>query len=76
MTLGGVRHPIKALGSRVRAHRKALGLSQEKLAHAADMHQTYVSSLEQGRRNPSFLSLLRIARALKTTPAKLLGGIS
>jgi len=66
------RQPLKALGSAVRRRRQELGLSQEKLAHAADCHQTWVSSLERGRRNPSVLSLLRIARALKTTPAELM----
>ncbi|MCK6478667.1 MAG: helix-turn-helix transcriptional regulator [Planctomycetes bacterium] len=67
--------PLQALGVSIRDRRKSLGVSQEKLAHAAGASQSYVSSLECGRRNPSFLSLLRIARALKTTPAELLGGL-
>jgi len=70
-----VRDPLTALGSNVRARRRALGLSQETVAHAVDMQQTHLSRLELGRRNVSFMTLLRIARALKTTPAELATGI-
>ncbi len=40
------------------------GLSQEDLAHAAGVHQTYLSGVERGRRNPSLLILERLAKAL------------
>jgi len=44
--------------------RRAKGLTQEELAHLADVHQTYLSDLERGRRNPSIVVLDRIAQAL------------
>jgi transcriptional regulator with XRE-family HTH domain len=44
--------------------RRDKGLSQEALAHAADVHQTYVSDLERGKRNPSILVLDRLAKAI------------
>jgi transcriptional regulator with XRE-family HTH domain len=64
--------PLQHFGSRVRAERERLGLSQEELALRADLHRTYVGSVERGERNISLLNLLRIARALGVSPADLL----
>lgn len=44
--------------------RKAKGLSQEELAHRAEVHQTYLSGVERGKRNASIVVLTRIATAL------------
>jgi transcriptional regulator with XRE-family HTH domain len=44
--------------------RREKGLSQEDVAHAADVHQTYLSGVEGGKRNPSIDVLGRIAKAL------------
>lgn len=52
------------VGLNVQALRRERGLSQEELAHRAAMHQTYLSGVERGRRNPSVLVLARIADAL------------
>ena len=43
MTLRGV------LATNLKRFRLAAGLSQEELAHRADIDRTYVSSLERGR---------------------------
>jgi transcriptional regulator with XRE-family HTH domain len=61
-----------ALGRRVRALREKLGLSQEQLAERAQLHWTYVSEIERGRRNPSLNILGRLARALDVPLSKLL----
>jgi transcriptional regulator with XRE-family HTH domain len=53
------------VGLNLQALRKAKGLSQEELAHRADIHQTYLSGVERGRRNPSVLVLARIAAAME-----------
>ncbi len=45
--------------------RREKGLSQEDIAHRSDIHQTYLSGVEGGKRNPSILVLERIAKALK-----------
>ena len=66
---------LKAFGSRVRTIRESLDWSQEQLAEHADLHRTYISGLERGERNVSALNILRLARALKTTPGKLLDDI-
>jgi transcriptional regulator with XRE-family HTH domain len=59
----------------VRAKRDAKELSQEKLAELADLDRTYISSVERGARNISMLSVVRIAKALKTSAAELCEGI-
>ena len=38
-------------------------LSQEEVAQCADIHQTYLSGVETGKRNPSILVVERIAKA-------------
>lgn len=48
----------------VRRARRAAGLSQEGLAAVAGLDRTYVSGLENGRRNPTLITLDRLANAL------------
>ncbi len=60
------------LGANVKRLRQAKGLSQEELAFEADMHRTYVSGIERGRRNPTITVLERLANALKATSSDLL----
>lgn len=52
------------LGLRIRALREGCAFSQEELAHRAAIHVTYLSGLENGKRNPSLLVLVRLANAL------------
>jgi len=52
------------IGLNLQGLRRDRGFSQEELAHRAQMHQTYLSGIERGRRNPSALVLDRIAQAL------------
>lgn len=54
----------KRVGLNLRRLREAKGLTQEELAHQADVHQTYLSGVEGGKRNPSIVVLNRIATAL------------
>ena len=57
----------------LREARQAKGLSQEALADAADLHRTYVGSVERGERNISIDNIERLAHALGVTAASLLG---
>jgi transcriptional regulator with XRE-family HTH domain len=67
-----IRHPaLTALGSNVRRQRQRKTLTQEKLAACADLDPTYISGIERGVRNPSILSVVRIAKALGTTVSSL-----
>jgi transcriptional regulator with XRE-family HTH domain len=62
---------IRAVAANVRQARKAIGLSQEGLALAAEVDRTYVSQVERAKRNITLVVLARLARALRTTPAAL-----
>jgi transcriptional regulator with XRE-family HTH domain len=57
-------HLIK-LGQKIKKHREALNLSQEALAHKCDFDRTYISLLERGKRNPSYLNLLKLCKGLE-----------
>ncbi|WP_269717201.1 helix-turn-helix domain-containing protein [Caulobacter sp. NIBR2454] len=59
------------LGQAIRKQREALGLSQEKLAEKCGFDRTYISMIERGTRNPSFLNLLRLADGLSTSVSTL-----
>jgi transcriptional regulator with XRE-family HTH domain len=63
---------IKVVAETVRRARKAAGLSQEDLALEAGLDRTYISQVERGKRNVTIVVLARIAKALKTTPDRLL----
>ena len=56
----------------LRFARKQLGLSQEQLAELANLHRTYIGSVERGERNISIDNIEALARALKKTCAELL----
>lgn len=59
------------LGEAIRRSREELALSQEELADAADMHITHLGGLERGVRNPSYATLLKLAKALRIEPGAL-----
>jgi transcriptional regulator with XRE-family HTH domain len=53
-----------AFAKALRSHRKAKGISRERLAHAAGLHRTYVGLIERGQRNPTLDAAHALARAL------------
>ena len=63
---------LVTLGRTIRERRKQLGLTIEGLALEAEIDMTYMSSIERGFRNPSFLVMLRIAKVLQTKLGELL----
>jgi transcriptional regulator with XRE-family HTH domain len=70
----GSRHKssrLRAFGQAVRALRLRAGLSQEALAEKADLHRTYVGSVERGERNISLLNIYALAGALKVDACSL-----
>jgi transcriptional regulator with XRE-family HTH domain len=64
----GVRERVALNLQRLRREK---GLSQEELADRAQIHQTYLSGVERGRRNPTITVLQRIAEALDADIADL-----
>ena len=62
---------LRELGRRIRAARKALGLSQEGLAYESDIDRSYIGGVERGERNITFGVLCKIAAALGSDVAAL-----
>ena len=52
--------------------RRQQGLTQEELAFEAKIDLTYMGGIERGKRNPSLLVMVRIAKALSVPLPKLL----
>jgi DNA-binding XRE family transcriptional regulator len=61
-----------AFGVVVRTLRKKLGLSQEVLAHMADIERTHFSAIERGQNQPSLWLILKISKALGVSSADLM----
>jgi transcriptional regulator with XRE-family HTH domain len=64
-----VRHV--AYGRALRQLRTERRLSQEALAHQADLDRTYVSGIERGERNPSLDNVLKLTDALEVRLSEL-----
>jgi len=54
----------KLVGRNVRRIRRKQGLTQERFAVISGFSQQYISGLEQGRRNPTVVTLYELASAL------------
>lgn len=65
----------RILGERVRFYRNKRGLSQEDMAHLAEMHWTNWGKIERGQANPSLTTIVRVAGVLEVDPAKLVSEI-
>jgi transcriptional regulator with XRE-family HTH domain len=59
-------------GEKVREIRKEKGLSQEELAHKADLHRTYIGMIERAEKNITLLNIEKIANALEVNIKELL----
>ena len=60
------------IGKNVRRLREAKGWSQEEYADRADIHRTYVSDIERGRRNPTISVVEKLAKPLDVSAGSLL----
>jgi len=58
---------LAALGEAIRQLRQEAGLSQEQVADLAETDLSQVGGIERGVRNPSYVTLQRLAAALGTT---------
>ncbi|WP_083508439.1 helix-turn-helix domain-containing protein [Aedoeadaptatus coxii] len=61
----------KALGQEIRRLRSSQGYSQEHFAKLSGLDRTYISDVEQGKRNISIESIEKIAKALNVTMSEL-----
>lgn len=67
---------IKVVAKAVLHFRKLDNLSQEELAHLADLDRTYISGVERGVRNISMSSLEQIVNALSISNHEFFSYIS
>ncbi len=67
------RTPLqKAFGMKVRMRRYEIEMTQEELAEKADLHPTYVGSVERGERNIALENIVALAMALGCSPKDLM----
>jgi transcriptional regulator with XRE-family HTH domain len=59
------------LAANIKARRKSLGLTQEKLAEMINTAPTYIAMIEAERRTPSFNMIERLAKALEIEAPEL-----
>ena len=63
---------LVAFGQRVRAMRKAKGLSQEAFADLTRIDRSYMGHIERGEKNVTLIKVFQISDALGISPAELL----
>lgn len=61
----------RCLGQAIVSRRRRLGMSQEQLAEESGVDRSFISSVERGKRNPSFGTVASIANGLKMRYARL-----
>ena len=57
----------KDIGLRIKELRIRLGVSQQELSYRCDLDRTYITSVENGKRNISIVNLEKTAQALEVT---------
>lgn len=62
-------------GKRVKHLRQENELSQEALAHLAELDRTYIPSIEKGERNVSLEVIQKLSKAFRIEISELLKGI-
>lgn len=55
---------LRAAAAEIKARRASLKISQEELAHRAELHRSFVARLEVAQTQPSLAILFRLAEAL------------
>ncbi len=63
---------LNNLGQIIREKREEKGLTQIEVAEKAQLDRNYIGMVERGERNPSYLSLIKIAKGLDMTVDQLI----
>lgn len=63
---------IQQFAFNMKACRESRGMSQEKLAEYADLHRTYIGSIERAEKIPSLITIVKIAKALHVDISQLI----
>jgi transcriptional regulator with XRE-family HTH domain len=66
---------LKKLGEKISAYRSFMEISQKELSEKCGLHINYIQQLENGKRNPSLITLIKIRKGLDTSFKYLLDGV-
>ncbi|WP_067856737.1 helix-turn-helix domain-containing protein [Mycolicibacterium wolinskyi] len=67
---------LAAVGSAIRHYRLQAGLTQAELAERAGIGRPHLNHIEGGRKNPTVVVLVHLARGLGVAPGELLASVS
>jgi XRE family transcriptional regulator, regulator of sulfur utilization len=67
--------PLDTFAANLKRLRQQHGLSQERLAHAADLNMTHVAKIERSEREPGVRTVAKLTKALGISAAELFEGI-
>ena len=62
-----------AFAVEMKVRRNALGISQEELAHRADVDRTFVARIETAQNQPTLSVLFRLCEGLEVAPEDMIG---
>lgn len=62
----------EAFGQVIQELRKANSLSQEALADLSHIDRSFISLVENGRKQPSLITIFQLAKALNVSTAKIM----
>jgi len=63
-----IKEQLQYIIGRVKAIRIRNGVSQMELSLRSNLSQSFIANLEKGKKQPSVLTLIRIAEALNVNP--------
>lgn len=67
---------LAEIGGRIKAYRKSIGISQEKLAEMVFVSPHYIYEIERGTKSMSLETLINLSEALKLSTDYILFGAS
>jgi transcriptional regulator with XRE-family HTH domain len=67
--------PLYLFAANLRRLRRERGLSQERLAHDAELNMTHVAKIERSEREPGVRTVAKLAKALGIPAGELFDGI-
>ena len=67
-----MKNEVLQFGKKLREVRLKKKLSQGDIARILGVHRSYISGLERGRRNPSLMTVHKVAKALGVSTNELL----
>jgi len=63
-----IKEKLQYIIEKIKAIRLKNGISQMELSLRSNLSQSFIANLEKGKKQPSVLTLIRIAEALKVSP--------